>query len=88
MVRVDINSKFLEKGEKLRLTIKPEGFPPLAIRLLKPGKKPLEMDFTRSKGKVSATYENVDRDGLYVFNIRKGQRTFKKWAVVGDLLLD
>ncbi|MGQ9596131.1 MAG: hypothetical protein ACUVQY_09820 [Thermoproteota archaeon] len=60
----------------------------MAIRLLEPGKKPLEMDFTRGKGKVSATYEDVDRDGLYVFNIRKGQRTFKKWAVVGDLLLD
>lgn len=83
-----MNSKLLEAGDKIKLTIRPGRKAPGKIRLLKPGGEPLEVK-TRLGGNVATvTYSDTDRKGLYVFNIKTNSKTYKKWVMVGSMMLD
>jgi hypothetical protein len=88
MLRVNVGSRILEARGRIRLAIKPGKKAPRRIRLLKPGCGPLEVE-TRLRGNVAtATFTDTDRNGLYVFNIRVGNKTWKKWVLVGSMMLD
>jgi hypothetical protein len=88
MLRIKVNSRLLKAGNGIKLTIKAGRDTPARIRLLKPGGAPFEIK-TRQKGDVAtATYSDTDRRGLYVFNVKTGFKTYKKWVLVENMVLD